>query len=231
MFQRILAGVAVLSGLVLALPASAATINLSVASGGIDSSNTRTCSTSACMAAIWSLGSGESFAATGTIAIDTTLNTMTISLAVATSVIDASGAQVPTDLGASSLAFTNGTYTAVVAITNSGGGTWTINTGQSAAVAFTNVQAVGAGAGAAVSIGAVRLTGSCLVLNNNTGNCGLIFGSQGTTPFQVGGAGFGGYSRFVRQTFNVGVVPEPTTLLLVAVGLTGLAIRSSRRAS
>jgi hypothetical protein len=229
MIRRILAGAAVLSGLVLALPASAATINLTVSSGGIDSSNTRTCSTSACTAAIWSLGSGESYAATGTIAIDTTLNTMTIALAVATSVIDASGAQTPTDLGASSLAFTGGTYTAVVGVTPSGGGTYTINAGQSAAVAFTLVQAVGAGAGAPVSIGAVRLTGSCLV-TGGTGQCGLIFGSQGTTPFQVGGAGFGGYSRFVRHTFNVGVVPEPTTLLLVAVGLTGLAIRSRRSA-
>ena len=231
MIRRVLAGAAVLSGLVLALPASAATINLAVSSGGIDSSNTRTCSTSACTAAIWSLGSGELYGATGTIVIDTTLNTMTVSLAVATSVLDASGAQTPTDGGASSLVFTGGTYTAVVAITNSGGGTYTINTGQSAAVAFTNVQAVGAGPGAAVAIAAVRLTGSCLVVANGTGQCGLIFGSQGTTPFQVGGAGFGAYNRFVRQTFNVGVVPEPTTLLLVGIGIAALAMRGSRRAA
>ena len=62
--------------------------------------------------AIWSLGSGELYAATGTITIDTFTNTMTISLAVASSVLDARGSQPVTDDTATSVDFTGGTYTA-----------------------------------------------------------------------------------------------------------------------
>jgi hypothetical protein len=230
MLRRVLAGAAIFTGLAIALPAAAVTINLTVGSGGIDSSNTRTCTTVTCGTPVWTLGSGEVYGATGTISIDTTLNQMTIALAVATSVIDASGAQPPTDLGASSVTFTGGTYTATVGITPSGGGVYTINAGQNAALAFTLVQAVGAGAGYPTVLGAVRVTGSCLVAGDGTGQCGFTFGSAGTTPFRLNGLGFGTYDRFVRQTFNVGVVPEPTTLLLVAFGLSGLALRATRRA-
>jgi hypothetical protein len=230
MFRRMLFGAVVATGTALALPASAVTISLTVASGGIDGSNTRTCTSVTCGTPVWSLASGESFAATGTITIDTTLNSMTIALAVASSVLDASGAQSPTDLGATSLVFTGGTYVGVVGITDNGGGNYSINSGQTAGLGFTLVEAVGAGTGYPVTLGAVRVTGGCLVTADGTGQCGLTFGSAGTTPFEVGGIGFGSYSRFVRQTFNVGVVPEPTTLLLVAMGLGALAVRRAHAA-
>jgi hypothetical protein len=216
-------------GLGLSLPAAGATISLTVSGGGIDSDVTRTCTAVSCSNAstIWSLGSGEEYAATGTITIDTTLNTMTIALAVATSVLDASGAQAAIDGGASSLVFSGGLYTGTVGITNVGG-TWQINGGATASATFTLVQAVGAGAGAPKVYAALSLSGSCLLDASNTGQCGLRFGATGTPNFQVAGAGFGAYNRFVRQQFNVDVVPEPGTLMLLGLGLAGLAIRSRR---
>jgi hypothetical protein len=223
-------------GLGLALPAAGATIALTVSGGGIDSDVTRTCSSFSCSngSTIWSLASGEEYAATGTITIDTTLNTMTISLAVATSVLDQDlapvvglPAQPAIDGGASSLVFTGGIYTATVGVTNVGG-TWQINGGATGSAAFTLVQAVGAGTGAAKSYAALSLSGSCSLDASNTGQCGIRFGATGTPNFQVSGAGFGAYSRFVRQQFNVDVVPEPGTLLLFGLGLAGLALRSRR---
>ena len=119
MIRRMLWGATLVAGFALGTSAFAATIPLTVVSGGIDSQNTRTCNLATCAnsSVVWSLGSGELYAATGSVVIDTTLNTMTISLAVATSVLDASGAQAATDLGASSLVFTGGTYTATVPVT------------------------------------------------------------------------------------------------------------------
>ena len=70
MIRKMSRGVTLLAALALAAPASAATINLSVSSGGIDSQNTRTCTSSTCGTAIWTLGSGELYAATGTITLD-----------------------------------------------------------------------------------------------------------------------------------------------------------------
>src|SRR5262245_25308403 len=136
MLRRMLIGAVAWMGLGLALPAAGATIVLTVSDGGLDSDLTRTCTAVSCSNAStrWSLASGEEFAATGTITLDTTLNTMTIALAVATSSINRDPAPVGglpaqpvTDLGATSLDFTGGVYTATVNVTNVGGGTWQIN--------------------------------------------------------------------------------------------------------
>ena len=96
----------------LATSASAATITLTPSGGGINGANTRTCPTSTCATALWSLATGELYAATGSVVLDTTANTMTIGLLVANSVLDAdpSLGQAAISDGASSLVFQGGTY-------------------------------------------------------------------------------------------------------------------------
>ncbi len=208
----------VLASTLFAGPASAALITVSVASGGIDVA--RTCSTVGCGTAIWSLAPSTVWATTGTITIDTTGLTMQIALSVPTFKI--SGAA---DNGVTELQLLNTTYTTVVGITVSGpiGGltTYSINeTGQTAAVDPASVVEVGSGSSDPI-FAAARITGSCSLFANDTGQCGFTFGAPGLLmPAPL--------SRYLRQTMNLGVVPEPGTLVLLTAGLAGLAWASRR---
>lgn len=226
-----------------AASASAATIGLTVSGGGLNGVQTRTCDSVTCGTTLWSLASGELFPTTGTISIDTTLNKMTITLAVATSVLDqdplAFPAQPVTSDGATSLVFTGGTYTtAAISITSAPGalaGTtkYSIMAAQTGGVSFTSVVPTGAGPGDALSLSAVRVTGSCTLVDaDNTGLCGIAFGPSGTTNFRIptANANFGGYDRWVQHTHNVTVVPEPGTTLLLGLGLGGVALLRRRAA-
>ena len=211
-----------------AAPASALT--LTVTGGGLNGVDTRTCPNSICTSTIWSLGTGELYAATGTIAINTVSNTMTISLAVATSVLDASGAQTVTDDTATSLVFTGGTYTSaaipVTAAVVGGNTVYTIAAGQEGGVAFTNLVATGSGGtGGSLSLGSVRVSGQCtLASSGGSALCGISFGPNGTTNFRPQDVTkWGSYDRWVKHTFNIATTPEPGTAVLLGLGIAGLA--------
>jgi len=238
MMMRLITTVAVLALGFAAVPASALTINLTTSGGGLDGVDTRTCDNATCLTTLWSLASGELYAATGNIAIDTTANTMTIALAVATSVLDAdpSLGQAAISDGASSLVFTGGSYvTLALPVTPSAGGAgttnYTIAAGQAGGVSFTSVVPTGAAAGGPLSLSAVRVSGLCTLAADNTGTCGISFGQAGATNFRIpGGVTFGDYDRWVKHTFNLTMVPEPDATLLLGLGLGGLTLLRRRAA-
>lgn len=207
-------------------PASATIIALAVSSGGID--DARVCTaTNTCGSPAWQ--SNTLYGVTGSITIDTSLNTLSLSLFADTSVI--SGAAIN---GVTALTFDDATYgSTVLPVTASAGPLgstlYTISAGQTASVSVSTLSETGGSSGAYARTN-VRVTGSCLINLDGTGQCGLTFGPSGTTTYYVGaGDGFA-LERYVRQTMNLGVVPEPGSLLLGLVGLAGLALASRPRA-
>jgi hypothetical protein len=212
-----------------AAPASAAIIALSASSGGID--DARVCSTvSNCSSPVWQ--SNTLYAVTGTVTIDTGLNTLTLSLTADNSAISGSAIN-----GVTVLTFDDAAYGGTVSVTAGAGPLgstlYTIAAGQNASISVPTLTETG-GASGSYSRSAIRVTGSCLVQLDSTGQCGFTLGPAGTPSdttgrFYVGsGDGFD-LERYVRQTMNLGVVPEPPPLALLLAGLAGLVFAGRRR--
>src|SRR4029453_2695019 len=223
MIRKGLLGTLLLVGAVFATaPASATIITLTV-NGGFGLDSARTCIASSCLGSggqVWI--NNSNFATTGTITIDDVALTLSATLTVPFSNI--SGAA---DNGITDLQFSNTTYTitnAPITIATGSTTTYSITGGNFSTVDPVTLTEVGTGGGSTNPIfNSVRVTGSCGLVAGNTGQCGLTFGR---VNFQVGAP----LSRFVEQTFNLAVVPEPTTIALLGAGIVGLGWVGRRRA-
>jgi hypothetical protein len=225
MIRKAVLGVMMLASAALAAsPASATIISLTV-NGGFGLDTARMCSSTSCLSTIWT--NNSNYATTGTITIDDVALTLNATLSVSFSEITGAA-----NNGITEIEFHNTTYTISAPITVIAG---TPTTYQIAAVAGasnwatvdpTTFTQVGTGGGSTDPIwNNVRVTGSCGLVAGNVGQCGFTFGA---TNFPIS-LGTPAVTRGVQQTFNLAVVPEPTTISLLAAGIIGLGWAGRRR--
>jgi hypothetical protein len=222
MIRKGLIGTLLLAGTLLtAGSASATIINLTV-NGGFGLDIGRACTTTLCSSTTNPWLNNTNYTTTGTITIDDTALTLNATLSVAFSEITG-----PVANGITELEFYNTTYTitnAPITVIAGSPTTYQITGGNFATVDPTTLTQVGTGGGSTDPLFSnVRVTGSCGLVDGNVGQCGFTIGFLN---FNSGAP----LNRVVQQTFNLAVVPEPTTLVLIGAGVLGLGWAGRRRA-
>jgi hypothetical protein len=204
-----------------AAPGAAATLFELTAGGVVDAAG---CTAASCA------GSTQTFTDTlagfagvsGSVSIDTAAGTLDVSLQLddTVSLVATGGA----DNGVSSIDFSSVAYSVsgLSLIEVIAGAKYIIAGGQTASVAGSFSQDAAA---AGFALGAARITGTCDITGTSI-TCGFGFGTAGLAL----GVGATPATRYFRHTMNVtgvvgDVIPEPSTGLLVGVGLAGLALR------
>lgn len=242
MMDKMLRSGLVAIGAVLLAPfaASALPVVYSLTSGGLDGA--RICTTATCSTITFNYAApaGPPNAydpAAGTITLDSTAGTVSFSMTVAAGTFLSVAAN---DNGVDEVEFTNLVYTGTltgVTFTPSGPSTvisWTAQQPTGITVSGNYEQLLsGNNVNGADPFGVnARVSaGTCTLDASNNLLCGFTFGPGGSpTPFQLNiGADGDLESRRVIHTLNVVAVPEPGTVMLLAVGIAGIAVRGRTR--
>ncbi len=221
MIRKLLFGAMAAAGLLLVVsPASATIINLTVNPGiGLDIG--RACAAASCLSSTNPWLNNSNYATTGTITIDDVALTLSATLNVSFSEITG-----PVANGITEIEFYTTTYTitnAPITISGPSPTVYTITGGNWTTVDPTTMTQVGTGGGSTDPLfNNVRVTGSCGLVPGTTGQCGFTIGF---TNFNSGAP----LNRVIQQTFNLAVVPEPTTITLLGAGILGLGWAGRRR--
>ena len=242
MNKRLRSGLVAMGAVLLApFAASALPVVYSLSSGGLDGARictTNTCSTITFNYAAPAAPPNAYDPAAGTITLDSTAGTVSFSMTVAAGTFLAVG-DVP-DNGVDEVEFTSLVYTGTlsgVTFTPSGPNTvisWTAQQPAGITVSGNYEQLLNGGnvnGSDPFGVNARVSAGTCTLDGSNNLVCGFTFGPGGTpTPFQLNiGADASPLSRRVVHTLNVVAVPEPGTIMLLAFGIAGIAMRGRAR--
>lgn len=222
-----------------ALPASATTINYTLTGGAVVNGagcrlNALTCSPST-STTNRKFQFSSSTAASGTITLDTTNQTLDFSISVASVVfVDTVGAY----LGVDEIRFTSVTYSGTGLSYSIAGSTITITPGQVVNVSGNYEQFLGVSSvegPTAFSQNTQLAAGSC-TLSSTTIACGFLDVGPGANP-NIFDLPIGDTPSFTPESLKffhklgaITAVPEPGTALMLGIGLFGLAWSGRRRA-
>lgn len=166
-----------------------------------------------CLVPLLDLNGSPNVAAGGT--LDIAAGTLSFSFSLPTASF--SGA----DGAVTGATLSNVTYQGSFGVTLSGGNRYQFQD-QLTSISGT-LTPIGAGAATAFAQASVNTTGECVGTPGSSFICGFLFGPVGSN------VSVNGNTRYLRQSVNLTVIPEPGTALLLGLGLAAIASAGRRR--